>query len=114
MPFHQKTTSIAAASTNDNLLTGTNYLYMPYHARVDFGLNGDANGTDLVVDVNSGSDIVAEQFTPNVLDRMPIFPDDYVFSDVVGAGEMLRIRVRNTHASTARTIYCGLRITPLV
>lgn len=112
MPLIQGSVSVAASSVNDNVLTGSQFEYLPYNALVEFGLVGDANAADLRVDVFSGQDILTEQMQPNAQNRIPIYPDDYLLQDVAAAGERLKVRVRNTSAAGARTINFGVRITP--
>ena len=111
MPLIQSNASIAASSVNDNVLTGSQFEYMPYNGFVEFGLAGDANGSDLRIDVYSGQDILAEQLIPNAQNRIPLYPDDYILQDVAAGGERLKIRVRNTSAAGARVINFGVRIT---
>jgi len=113
MPVIQNSVSIAAVTVNDNILSGPQFEFLPYDARIEFGLNGDANGADLAVDVYSGQDVLMENGKMSAQARIPIYPDDYQLVDVAAAGERLKIRVRNTHATTARTIYYAVRITPL-
>lgn len=113
MPLIQGSASIAASSVNDNVLTGSQFEYMPFNGLVEFGLAGDANGADLRIDVFSGQDILAEQLQPSIQNRIPIYPDDYILQDVAAAGERLKVRVRNTSAAGARTINFGVRITPV-
>lgn len=113
MPTIQGITSVALSSVNDNLLTGSQFERLPWPARVDFGLNGDANGADLRVDVYSGSDVLMENAPMNVLARLPIWPDDFQLTDVAGYMEQLKVRVRNTSAAAARSIYWMVKITPI-
>lgn len=113
MPIIQSSISLPAASTNDNVLAGSQFEFLPYHASLEFGLNGDASGTDLRLDVYSGQDVLLENGTANNLNRVPIFPDDFVLTDVAAAGERIKVRVRNTHATLARTLFYTVRITPL-
>jgi len=113
MPLIQGSTSIAAASVNDNVITGSQYEFAPYNALVEFGIVGDANATDLRVDVYSGSDSLCEALEPSAAARIPIYPDDFTLTDVVGAGERIKIRVRNQNAGAARTFYHSVRITPV-
>lgn len=112
MPVIQGSTSIAAASVNDNILTGSQWEYLPFNARIEFGLNGDANGADLRVDVFSGTDIVLEGAPMSAQNRIPLYPDDFQLTDFAMAGERLKIRVRNTNAGAARTIFFSVRINP--
>jgi hypothetical protein len=113
MPLIQSSVSIAAASVNDNVLQGSQWEFLPFNARVDFGMNGDANGTDLRIDAYSGTDVLCENLIPNVQNRVPIWPDDFNLNDVAAAGERLKIRARNTNAGAARTLFFAVRITPV-
>lgn len=113
MPVIQGTTSVAAASVNDNVLSGSQFEFLPFNASLEFGLAGDANGADLRVDVYSGSDILMENAPMSAQNRLPVYPDDYTLTDVAAAGERLKIRVRNTNAGAARSINYAVRITPL-
>lgn len=112
-PVIQNSVSIAAASVNDNVLSGSQFEYLPYNAAVAFGLNGDANGADLRVDVYSGQDVLMESAPMSAQNRIPLWPDDFTLTDVAGGGERLKIRVRNTNAGAARTIFFAVRIQPL-
>jgi len=113
MPVIQNSVSIPASSVNDNVLQGSQFEFLPYDASLEFGLNGDANGADLRVDVFSGQDILMEGAPMSIQARIPIYPDDYTLTDVAAAGERLKVRVRNTSAAGARTIFFAVRITPL-
>jgi len=113
MPIIQGNTSVALSSTNDNVLTGSQFEFVPFPAQIDFGLNGDTNGTDLRVDVYSGNDILAENLIPNTNNTFPKGQDDFLLTDVADKGERLKIRVRNTSAAAARSLFWCVRITPL-
>jgi hypothetical protein len=113
MPVIQGTTSVAAASVNDNVLQGSQFEFLPYNAFLEFGLNGDANGGDLRVDVYSGQDVLMESSPMNIQNRLPVYPDDFTLQDVAAAGERIKIRVRNTNAGAARSINFAVRITPV-
>jgi hypothetical protein len=113
MPVIQASVSVAANAVNDNVLAGSQFEFAPYNASVNFGLNGDANGGDLRVDVYSGNDMLCEQLVPNSQNRVPVNPDDYILSDVVGRGERIKIRVRNTSAAGARVLFFGVIMTPI-
>ena len=111
MALIQSTASVALSAVNDNVLTGSQFEFAPYNCFVEFGLMGDANGNDLRIDVYSGMDTVAEALIPGIQNRMPIYPDEFVLNDVVRAGERLKVRVRNTSAAAARTIFFSVRLT---
>lgn len=111
MPVIQNSVSIAAApAVNDNVLTGSQFEYLPYNARIDFGLVASATG--LLLDVFSGQDIVAEAFAPPTTNRSPINPDDFTLSDVARAGERIKVRARNTTAGPL-TLFYAVVITPV-
>lgn len=113
MPVIQGTTSVAAASVNDNVLSGSQFEFLPYNAMLEFGLNGDANGADLRVDVYSGQDVLMENAPMSAQNRIPVYPDDFQLTDVAAGGERIKIRVRNVNAGAARSINFAVRITPI-
>jgi hypothetical protein len=110
MPVIQNSVSIAANAVNDNVITGSQFEYLPYNAKVDFGLAGSATG--LLCDVYTGQDIIAESFAPPTVNRFPINPDDFTLSDVARAGERVKIRARNTTGG-ALTLFWSVVISPL-
>lgn len=109
MPTIQGSVSVAANAVNDNVLTGSQWEYLPYNARVDFGLVGSATG--LLCDVFSGQDNIAEGYAPSIANRFPINPDDFTLSDVAAAGERLKVRARNTTGG-ALTLFFSVLINP--
>jgi hypothetical protein len=113
MPLISGSASVAASSVNDNLLTGSQFEFLPFDAFLEFGVNGDANGADMRVDVYSGQDVLLESAPLNVRAAMPLYPDDFMLNDVAAAGERIKIRVRNTSAAGARTVYFTIKITPV-
>lgn len=106
----QVTGSVAANSVNDNVITGSQFEYVPYHAAVEFGLVGSATG--LLADAYSGSDMLCEGMAISTQNRFPVFPDDYTLTDVAAGGDRLKVRIRNTTAG-ALTYFVGIRITPV-
>lgn len=113
MPLIQGNISIAANAVNDNVLAGSQFEFLPYDAQLEFGLNGDANGADLRVDVYSGQDVLLENAPMSAQNRIPVYPDDFSLTDVAGAGERIKVRVRNTSGAAARSLLYSVRITPL-
>lgn len=110
MPVIQNSVSVAANAVVDNVITGSQFEYLPYNARIDFGLVGSATG--LLVDVYTGQDIVAESFAPPTQNRFPLNPDDFTLSDVARGGERVKVRARNTTGG-ALTLFYGVIITPV-
>jgi len=112
MPIITTRVSIAAGTVNDNLLSNSQFEFLPYDASLEFGINGDANGQEVIVDVYSGQDVLAESMPLNSQARAPVYPDDFDLTDVAAAGERLKIRARNTGAGT-HVVFTAVRITPL-
>jgi hypothetical protein len=110
MPTIQGSVALLTATVNDNVLTGSQWEYLPYNAAVEFGLVASATG--LVCDVFSGQDNLAEGFAPSLANRFPVYPDDFTLTDVAAAGERLKVRVRNPTGGTL-TIFFSVRITPV-
>lgn len=110
MPMIQSSISVAANATNDNVLSGSQFEYLPFNAVCEFGLTASAAG--LVADVYSGTDLICESLALSAANRIPLYPDDFALNDVAAAGDRLKIRLRNTTAG-ALTGFWGVRITPL-
>ena len=111
MPTIQGVTSTGAGATTQNVLTGSVYEYLSFNAQVEFGIVGDAAGEGRVT-VLSGSDTVLEESPVSRQARFPVYPDDYSLVDMVGAGERLVVRHRNTGAG-ANNLFWAVRVTPL-
>lgn len=108
MAQFQRSFSIAANATLDNALTGSQWEFIQSPAaEVIFGLVASATG--LRVDVYSGADTLAEDLEPSIINRFPIWPDDYNLPDVALQGDRLKVRARNTTAG-ALTLFVGVRI----
>lgn len=110
MPVIQSNISVPANGSIDNVLAGSQFEFLPYDAALRFGLSGAAAG--LVVDVYSGQDVLAEAMLCAPTNRIPVNPDDFVLTDVAGAGERIKIRVRNTTAGAVVLNY-GVIIDPI-
>jgi hypothetical protein len=110
MPLIQSSVSVPASSAIDNVIAGSQFEFLPYNAALRFALNGSATG--LVADVYSGMDVLAEQMGVNSLNRVPINPDDFLLTDVAGAGERIKMRVRNTTGGVL-TLFFALIVDPI-
>lgn len=107
----QGSTSVGAGATNDNILAGQQWEFLPFNALLEFGLVGDANGRDLRVSVYSGNDTLLEESPVSFANRMPVYPDDFTLKDFVAAGARMKVRVRNTNAG-AVVLNWTIRVTP--
>lgn len=111
MPTIQGVTSTAAGAVTANVLAGSVYEYLPWNARVEFGIVGDAAGEGRVTCL-SGSDTVLEESSVSRQARFPVYPDDFSLVDVAAGGERLVIKHRNTGAG-ANNLFWAVRLTPL-
>jgi len=93
MPVIQREVTVATLTTDPNLLTGSVFEFARGNILVSMGVTAAAAGT--FVTLNSGSDVVAEEFPPAVLTRFPIIPDEMYYSDVATFGDRLVISARN-------------------
>lgn len=97
MPVIQRQISIAANAVNENLLAGSAFEFARGPILVSIGLIQAATG--LFATINSGSDVVVEEFEPFIdANNFPIIPDQMYYNDVATVGDRLVIRVRNSTA----------------
>ena len=112
MPTISQLNTVLTLVTVDNVLTGSQFEFLPFDAMLEFGMTSSGVVGDWIVDVFSGQDVLLEQGSVSILDRQPIYPDDFTLTDVAGAGERIKIRIRNSSAGTLN-FFTTLRITPL-
>jgi hypothetical protein len=92
---------------------GTTYEFIPFHARIEIAMVGQA-GTlgDLVATFNSGSDLLLEESPISVAARYPVYPDDFLVEDDAAAGDRLRLILRNTSVAD-RKVLVFLKMAPI-
>lgn len=95
MPVIQKETSVAAGATV-SMFSGSTYEFARQRMVASIGLTAAATGT--FATLNSGADVVAEEFPPAIQTRYPIIPDEMYYNDVLEAGDRLVLQVRNPTA----------------
>ena len=95
---------IAAGAVNNNLVSGSAYEFARSRQIVSLGVVQSATG--MFCTIQSGADIVAEEFSLPILTTYPIIPDNMYFTDLMEMGDRLVIRVRNPTAGalTARAV----------
>lgn len=110
MPVIMKETSVAAGAVNENILAGSAFEFARQNALVSIGIAQAATGG--FATVQSGADIVSEEFSPPIKTVYPIIPDEMYFSDVAQAGDRLVVRYRNpTGGAIIVRVVC--QVTPL-
>lgn len=104
MPMIMIESSIAAGAVNSNLVSGSAYEFARSRQIVSLGVVQSATG--MFCTIQSGADIVAEEFSLPILTTYPIVPDNMYFTDVMEQGDRLVLRVRNPTAGalTARAV----------
>lgn len=85
--------SIAAGAVNPNLYAGSAFEFSRGRNVVSIGIAQSATG--MFGTLQSGGDIIAEEFSLPILTRYPIIPDEMYASDVMENGDRLVARVRN-------------------
>jgi hypothetical protein len=88
--------TIAIGAVNSNLVSGSAYEFARTRQIVSLGVVQAATG--MFCTIQSGADIVAEEFSLPILTTYPIIPDNMYFTDVMEMGDRLVIRVRNPTA----------------
>lgn len=110
MPVIQRETSVAAGAVNENLLAGSAFEFARQNSLVSIGVVQSATGG--FATINSGADVIAEEFSPEIKTSYPIIPDEMYYSDVAAAGDRLVIRYRNpTGGALVVRVIC--QVTPL-
>lgn len=112
MPTISDLTNVGIGATVENILTGSQFEFLPYDAFLEFGLTSAGVVGDFIVDVFSGQDVLLESGSVSILNRQPLYPDDFSLNDAAAAGERIKIRVRNSSAG-ALNFFTTLKITPL-
>lgn len=106
-----------AANGQVNVLQGTQYEFLPpgmfpRGAFVEFGTVTDASG--VLRTIQTGSDVVEEEspMQLSTLNNQPVYPDHFTCNDLVGPGERINLKVRDT-SGAARVVMTIVRFTPL-
>lgn len=109
--------TVLAANGQANVLAGTQYEFLPpglypRGALVEFGTLTDATG--VLRTVQTGADVVEEESPMNIgtLNIQPTYPDHFTLNDLVGPGEKINVKVRDT-SGVQRVIQTVVRFTAL-
>lgn len=93
MPTIMRETSVAAGALLENIFKDSVYEIAARNQVCSVGLTAAATGT--FAQLQSGAEIVAEEFAPPVATVYPVIPDNFFFNDAMAAGDRLVLRVRN-------------------
>lgn len=94
MPVIQRQETVAANATVQNTVAGSAYEFARTAQAVTLGITQAATG--LFATIQSGPDIVAEEFEPYILTTYPVVPDQMFYNDIMAMGDRLVVRVRNS------------------
>lgn len=111
MPQTTVRTALGANGTA-NPFANTQYEYLNYPAFVELGVLADATG--VLGTFQTGSDVVQEEGPVPIgtINVAPTYPDNFTLNDVVGPGERINWKLRDT-SGAARVVMTTLKITPL-
>jgi len=113
MPLLQRTDSIAANAFNANVWTGTQFEFAPYHALLELAVMGSATGLQTTFATGADTLAIDQAVTPvRAANQYGIYPDDFVFQDVVAAGERIIEAIRNTTGG-ALSHFSSIKLTPI-
>lgn len=94
----QSSTSIAANSTNENVLTGQRFERCPYGGALG-GLYVTGSAAGLTAELNVGGRSVTPPTSVNSQNRFPVVPDDSLIEEWEAySGELIQLRAVNTTA----------------
>ena len=114
MPVIMRETPVPAGGVVENALAGSAFEFARQNSLISLGVNAAETGT--FVTIQSGPDIVAEEFSPALSpatgNPYPVIPDQMYFSDVATAGDRLVVRLRNPTASEI-IVYTVCQVAPL-
>lgn len=113
MPTIKRRTVLAAVGEIATPLTGSQYEYLPFPARIELAVLADVGDT-VFATFFSGTDVLLENAQLDekaVLDPIQ-YPWDYDVEDVAAAGERLGLTLTNSGIVNA-IVRTRLRITPL-
>jgi len=91
----QESTSIAANSTNDNVLTGQKFERPPGNSLGKLWHTGSANGLEATLTVAAST--VSDTMDVGAANRVPNDRDDVIVDEwPAGDGKLIQLRVQNT------------------
>jgi len=109
MPAIFVETALLTATVNNNIYSGSAFEFSRGRNVIALGIVQSATG--MFATIQSGSDIIVEEFSLPIKTTYPIIPDEMYFADVMENGDRLVGRVRNPTGGTLT--YNGLAmITP--
>ena len=95
MPVIQRTTIVPANDVVENVLAGSAFEFARQNTFASMGVVQESAG--VFVTIQSGGDVVAEEFQPEIeLADFPARDSQFYYNDVAVNGDRLVIRARNS------------------
>lgn len=94
MPVIQKEVTVPANGAIENALAGSAFEFLRQNAVVSMGVTAAATG--VVVNIQSGADVILEETDAYIKTNFPTIPDEMYYNDVGVQGDRLVVRLRNT------------------
>lgn len=110
MAVIQRTVTVAAATVNENLLSGSAFEFIRGRSVVQMGIVAE-DASDVFVTIQAGPNVVAEEFNPVQGDDYPNIPDGFYYAMGAVQGDRLVVRVRNADASNPEVVRIVAQIT---
>lgn len=110
MAVIQRTVTIAANSVDDNLLTGSAFEFIRGRSVVQMGIVAE-DASDIFVTIQSGPNVVAEEFNPVQGTDYPNIPDGFYYAFGAVSNDRLVVRVRNADAANPEVVRIIAQIT---
>jgi hypothetical protein len=92
MPTIQRSTTVAAGATDNNLISGSAFEYMRGPGIVSCAFVASAAGA--FITINSGPDVILEE-SEAFVSALPVIPDHFYYNWGAAAGDRLVLRARN-------------------
>ena len=99
-------------------LQGSQYEYLPWDCRLEFGIVFQDHVTtdstnECVMNIFSGSDILVQNGSVPHSSNAPVYPDDFLISDVAAAGERISVEIVAKASGDGITVRTVARLTPV-
>lgn len=110
MPAIQAETTVAANTTNSNIIAGSAFEYSRGRQLLSLGVTAAATGTFCTI--QSGADVILEESPTYIATQYPIVPDQMFYNDIMEMFDRLRVQIRNT-TGAGIVARCIALLTPL-
>ena len=111
MPTIRVTSTNVPANGQVFPLQGSQYEFLSFPARISFAIVANAAGIQATV--FSGSDLLQQAGPTTVKATPPLFPDDFLLTDVAAAGDRLSVQLDEVAGVATTDVETVVMIEPL-